>query len=61
MKPKEPQETASQRQVRLRSEADNVRAIQETAQQRTSIFQRLRNPRVSIATGASSAGVSLLR
>lgn len=60
MKAKTVEETAEQRQVRLRSEADNVRSIQETTQQRTSLYQRLRSPRVSIATGRQMSGVSLV-
>lgn len=51
MKPKAPQETAEQRVQRERAETDNVRAIQETAQARTSAFRRYKSRRVSLATG----------
>lgn len=56
MKPKAPGETAEQKAVRIRSEQDNVRSIQEGAAQRTNVFRRLKSPRVSLATGNSSSG-----
>jgi len=51
MKAKAPQETEEQRAVRLRAETDNVRAIQETVQERTDMFRRRKSGRVSITTG----------
>lgn len=59
MKPKAPVETAEQKAVRLRSETDNVRSIQETVQDRTDMFRRRKSNRVSITTGGS-AGSSIL-
>ncbi len=61
MTPKAPKETAEQKQVRMRAESENIRSLQSTVQQRTSIFQRLRSPRVSIATGRSSSAIPLWR
>ena len=52
-------ETAEQKAVRLRSETDNVRSIQETVQDRTDMFRRRKSNRVSITTGGS-AGSSIL-
>jgi hypothetical protein len=58
--PKPPAETEEQKQVRLRAETDNVRSIQETVQQRTSLFQRLMSPRVSLVTGKAKSAVKLM-
>lgn len=59
MKSKAPAETAEQRAVRLRSETDNVRSIQETVQERTDMFRRRKSNRVSITSGGS-AGSSII-
>lgn len=56
MTPSAPGETAEQKAVRLRSEADNVRAIQDTVNDRTDMFRRRKSNKVSIATGKVSAG-----
>lgn len=64
MKPKlpkqeAPKETREQRQQRRKAEGDNIRAIQGGLSTRTAMFNRIRMPRVSIATGRSSAASPL--
>jgi hypothetical protein len=54
-------ETPEQKQQRLRAESQNLRSMQEQLQVRTSSYQRLQSPRVSIATGRSLTGGSLVR
>ena len=61
MKPKITGETAEQKQQRQRAEADNVRSIQGSLAGRTSLFQRIRSPRISIATGRSNVARTLVR
>lgn len=58
--PKAPEETDEQKAERRRAEADNVRSIQDTVQQRTSLFRRRVSPNVSIATGKSSGTASIM-
>lgn len=60
-RPKAPKETDEQRQQRQIAEAENVRSIQTNLRSRTSMFNRIRSPRVSIATGRSVPGYSLAR
>lgn len=59
MKASVPKETTEQKQQRLRAESDNLRSMQELLQVKTGIFRRLESPRVSIATGKSTAAVPL--
>lgn len=54
MKPKMPKETPDQIARRQQAERDNVASIQEYLQGQTRQYQRLRSPRVSIATGRSA-------
>jgi hypothetical protein len=58
---KPPAETPEQKQQRIRAESDNLRAMQDGLQSRTTMFRRLQSPRISIATGLSSAAVPLVR
>ncbi len=55
MKSSKPQETQEQRQQRIIAERENTSAMQESLQAQTRFYQKLRSPRVSIATGRSSA------
>lgn len=59
MKPKIPGETAEQKQQRIRAESDNINSMQSGLQIRTKMLNRIRMPRVSIATGRSSAASSM--
>jgi hypothetical protein len=59
MKPSTPTETAEQKQQRLIAERENRTSMQEYLQGQTKVYQKLRSPRVSIATG-KSAGQSLV-
>lgn len=59
-KPPKVKETPEQKQQRKRAEIDNVRAIQETVQQRTSIFRRQVSPRISLVNGTRSTSASLM-
>lgn len=52
-------ETEAQKRARLQAERENLRSTQETLTRRTSMFQRIQSPGVSIATGARSGGLSL--
>ena len=52
MKTPKPQETAEQKQQRIRAESENLKSVQAGLQDRTTMFRRLYSPRVSIATGA---------
>lgn len=52
-------ETTEQAQQRIKAEADNTRSMQDFLQQRTTFFQRLRSPRVSIATGRAFPGTTI--
>lgn len=61
MKRPKVEETAEQKQQRLRAESDNLRSMQELLQVKTGIFRRLQSPRISIATGRSTAAVPLTR
>ena len=61
MKAKAAKETPEQRQQRIRAESQNLRSMQDQLRVRTSAFQRLQSPRVSIATGRSLTGGSLVR
>ncbi len=58
MKPKI-EETAAQKRERLRAERENVSTMQEYLQQQTRHYQKMKSPRVSIATGRSFAAVPL--
>jgi hypothetical protein len=60
-KPKAPRETTEQRQQRARAERDNITAMQESLGVRTRMFQRIKSPRISIATGRSAGAYSLAR
>ena len=51
MKPSIPKETAEQRAVRLRAESENLQATQSQLTDRTAMFRRIANPRVSLVTG----------
>lgn len=59
MKPRIPQETPAQAQQRIEAERENLRVTQESLQQKTRQYQRLRGPRISIATGRSLTGAPL--
>lgn len=59
MQPKKPLETEAQKQSRIRAEKGSVRSLQSNVQQRTNMFRRLKSPRISIATGRSSAAIPL--
>lgn len=61
MKASVPKETTEQKQQRLRADSDNLRSMQELLQVKTGIFRRLQSPRVSIATGKSTAAVPITR
>lgn len=61
MGPKTPVETEEQKLTRIRAEQENIRSLQSTVQQRTNMFQRIQGPRISIATGRSSAAIPLWR
>lgn len=60
MKVSKPKETEEQKQARQRAEADNLREMQQSVQDRTQMFRRLRSPRVSIATGKTISGSGLM-
>lgn len=60
MRPRAPRETAEQRQQRQRAESDNIRSMQDSLSVRTSMFNRIRMPRVSIATGRTLTAPSLV-
>lgn len=57
--PKYEESAASKREAR-RARADNINAIQQDTIMRTSLMDRMRSPRISIATGVRS-GVSMVR
>ncbi len=59
-KVEEPTETEAQKEARLRAEKDNLNAVQETVQQRTSLFRRRVSPRVSLVNGTVSTSASML-
>lgn len=61
MKVKAPAESPEQRQQRVRAESANLRATQDYLKDQTDVFRRIKSPRVSIATGRSTAAVPLTR
>lgn len=54
MKPKMPKETSEQKAVRLRSEADNLKATQSQLTDRTAMFRRIASPALSLVSGKMS-------
>lgn len=52
MKTPSMQETPEQKRARIEAEKANINSIQKQTQQRTSIYQRIRSPRVSLVNGA---------
>jgi hypothetical protein len=50
MKTPKIQESAEQKQQRIRAESENLSAVQEGLGSKTNMFRRLKSPRVSIAT-----------
>ena len=59
MTPKPPQETAAQKAERLRAERENVATIQKDLRSKTRFYQRIRAPRMSIASNNITSSVPL--
>lgn len=53
------EETEEQKAQRIRAKQENVQSIQDYLQTKTSVYQRLRSPRVSIATGRTLSGMRM--
>lgn len=53
------EETEAQKQQREVAERENISAIQSGLQQRTRLYQRLRSPRMSLATGRVTRSMAL--